>query len=48
LGAHPDRLRWNARYEGGFEASFEPHPLAVRALSLPLPDGPVADLAGGP
>ena len=28
--------------------SFEPHPLAVRALSLELPDGPVADLACGP
>jgi len=40
-------LRWNARYEG-FEGSFEPHPLAVRALSLRLPDGPVADLACGP
>src|SRR5215470_12792675 len=48
LASHPDRLRWNARYEGGFEASFEPHPLAVRALSLRLPDGPVADLACGP
>ena len=48
LAGHPDRLRWNARYEGSFEASFEPHPLAVRALSLRLPDGPVADLACGP
>jgi SAM-dependent methyltransferase len=48
LIGHPDRLRWNARYEGGLGASFEPHPLAVRALSLPLPDGPVADLACGP
>jgi SAM-dependent methyltransferase len=48
LASHPDRLRWNARYEGGFETSFDPHPLAVRALSLPLPDGPVADLACGP
>jgi SAM-dependent methyltransferase len=47
LARHPDRLRWNARYEG-FEGSFEPHPLAVRALSLRLPDGPVADLACGP
>ena len=41
-------MRWNARYRGGFEASFEPHPLAVQALSLRLPDGPVADLACGP
>jgi len=48
LGGHPDRVRWNARYGGGFEASFTPHPLAVRALALPLPDGPVADLACGP
>ena len=48
LAGHPDRLRWNARYEGGFGVSFDPHPLAVRALSLPLPDGPVADLACGP
>jgi SAM-dependent methyltransferase len=48
LADHPDRLRWNARYEGSFQASFEPHPLAVRALSLRLPEGPVADLACGP
>jgi SAM-dependent methyltransferase len=48
LASHPDRLRWNARYEGGFETSFDPHPLAARALSLALPDGPVADLACGP
>jgi SAM-dependent methyltransferase len=48
LTGHPDQVRWNARYRGGFEASFEPHPLAVQALSLPLPDGPVADLACGP
>ena len=27
--------------------SFAPHPLAVRALSMDLPDGPVADLACG-
>ena len=46
--SHPDRLRWNARYAGGFTPSFGPHPLAVRALALDLPDGPVADLACGP
>jgi SAM-dependent methyltransferase len=45
---HPDRLRWNAKYAGGFTPSFAPHQLAVRALSLELPDGPVADLACGP
>jgi SAM-dependent methyltransferase len=48
LAAHPDRLRWNARYEGGSGGSFEPHPLAALALSLDLPEGPVADLACGP
>jgi SAM-dependent methyltransferase len=48
LAAQPDRLRWNARYAGGFEASFHPHPLAERALALRLPDGPVLDLASGP
>jgi SAM-dependent methyltransferase len=47
-GDHPDRIRWNARYAAGFEPSFSPHPLAVRALSMDLPDGPVADLACGP
>jgi SAM-dependent methyltransferase len=47
LVRHPDRLRWNARYEGGFEPSFDPHPLVVQALSLGLPGGPVADLACG-
>ena len=45
---HPDRLRWNARYAGGFVPSFVPHPLADRALAMDLPDGPVADLACGP
>jgi SAM-dependent methyltransferase len=44
---HPDRLRWNARYAGGFVPSFAPHQLAVRALAMDLPDGPVADLACG-
>jgi SAM-dependent methyltransferase len=48
LAAHPDRLRWNARYLGGSGGSFEPHPLAETALALGLPDGPVADLACGP
>jgi SAM-dependent methyltransferase len=44
---HPDRLRWNARYAEDRAPSFTPHPLAVRALALGLPDGPVADLACG-
>ena len=45
---HPDRIRWNARYAAGAAPSFTPHPLAVRALALDLPDGPAADLACGP
>jgi len=48
LAGHPDRLRWNARYEDGFGGSFAPHPLAAAALSLDLPDGPVLELASGP
>jgi SAM-dependent methyltransferase len=45
---HPDRLRWNARYAGGFQPSFTAHPLAEAALEMDLPAGPVADLACGP
>jgi SAM-dependent methyltransferase len=48
LAGRPDRLRWNARYAQGPGASFMPHPLAVAALSVPPPAGPVADLACGP
>jgi len=48
LAGHPDRQRWNDRYQGRGAVSFEPHPLAAAALALPLPDGPVADLACGP
>jgi SAM-dependent methyltransferase len=47
-GGHPDRIRWNARYAARSVPSFTPHPLAVRALALDLPDGPVAELACGP
>jgi SAM-dependent methyltransferase len=47
-GDHPDRIKWNAKYASGFVPSFRPHPLAVRALALGPPDGPVADLACGP
>jgi SAM-dependent methyltransferase len=44
-----DRDRWTKKYRAaGFTASFLPHPLAVRALALPLPPGPVLDLASGP
>ncbi len=48
LAEQPDRLRWNARYGSGFVPSFTAHPLAAQALALPLPDGPVLDLACGP
>jgi SAM-dependent methyltransferase len=48
LAGQPDRIRWNARYQGDFVASFTAHPLAVLALSMRLPDGPVLDLASGP
>jgi SAM-dependent methyltransferase len=48
LAGHPDRLRWNARYQGGTGAGFGAHPLAVQALAMPLPDGPVLELACGP
>jgi SAM-dependent methyltransferase len=47
LAGHPDRERWNARYECRKPVSFEPHPVAVQALSLGPPEGPVADLACG-
>ena len=47
-GDHPDRIKWNAKYGAGFVPSFRPNPLAVRALALVLPEGPVADLACGP
>ena len=48
LAGHPDRLRWNARYAASLPSPFAPHPLAAQALSLPLPRGPVAELACGP
>lgn len=49
LADNPDRLRWNERYRAaGYVPSFTAHPLAVQALSLPLPDGPVLELACGP
>jgi SAM-dependent methyltransferase len=52
LADHPDRLRWNARYDGVAAAPLRPHDLAVAALGGPLPDGPlpagpVLDLACG-
>ncbi len=48
LADQPDRVKWNARYSTGFSATFAAHPLAAAALSMPLPDGPVLDLASGP
>jgi len=47
LAGHPDRLRWNARYEAASSVVFAVHPLAERVLSMPAPDGPAADLACG-
>jgi SAM-dependent methyltransferase len=47
LAGHPDRLKWNARYADR-PPSFDPHPLAVLAVSMPLPPGPVLELACGP
>ena len=47
-GDNADRIRWNAKWAAGSAPSFTPHPLAVRALALDLPGGPVADLACGP
>ncbi|WP_067463850.1 class I SAM-dependent methyltransferase [Actinomadura macra] len=46
--ADTDRKRWNTKYEGSAETPFTAHPLAARALSLALPDGPMLDLASGP
>jgi hypothetical protein len=49
LADNADRLRWNDRYaRSGYTPSFAPHPLAERALEMPLPDGPVLELAAGP
>jgi SAM-dependent methyltransferase len=45
--AHSDRLRWNAKHSARDAPTFSAHPLASRALSLPLPDGAVLDLACG-
>ncbi|MBE1530592.1 methyltransferase domain-containing protein [Actinomadura algeriensis] len=55
LAGHPDRVRWNARYEAHGEGRVEgadapvprAHPLAAEALRE-APDGPVLDLACGP
>jgi len=46
LAGHPDRLRWNARYEGPAQPP-RPHDLALAALGRALPDGPVLELASG-
>jgi SAM-dependent methyltransferase len=49
LADNPDRLRWNDRYaSSGYAPSFAPHPLAEQAMGMPLPDGPVLELAAGP
>jgi hypothetical protein len=49
LADNVDRRRWNERYaSGAYGVSFEARPLARQALALPMPDGPVLDLASGP
>lgn len=45
---HTDRVRWNARYAAGPTELPPAHDLAALALSRPLPDGPMLDLACGP
>jgi SAM-dependent methyltransferase len=46
--ARDDSARWNARYGTDYVPSFEPHPVALSALALAPPPGPVLDLACGP
>lgn len=48
LADHPDRLRWNERYQHGYMPTFTAHPLAVQALEMRLPPGPVLEIACGP
>jgi len=47
IDQHPDRLRWNARYET-YAPLFASNSLAASALAMDLPPGPVLDLACGP
>lgn len=44
---HPDRLRWNARYDAAGQPVFEAHPLIAAARTAGMPDGPVLELASG-
>jgi SAM-dependent methyltransferase len=46
LQRHPDRDRWNARYQQAL-ADFTPHELVESALHSGLPEGPVLELACG-
>jgi len=46
LADHPDRRRWNARYDGQVP-SFEPHGLLAAARELAPPGGAVLELACG-
>lgn len=43
---HPDRVRWNARYETT-SPDFAPHPFVAEALRAGIPDGRVLELACG-
>ncbi len=47
LAGNSDRLRWNSKYAEGFGTAFQVQPLAVEALSLRLPPGPMLELASG-
>jgi len=46
LAAHPDRVKWNAKFAGQ-TPSFVPHPVARQALPLVPPGAPVLELACG-
>lgn len=43
---HPDRVRWNARYETT-SPDFAPHPFVAEAFHAGVPDGRVLELACG-
>ncbi|WP_166345263.1 methyltransferase domain-containing protein [Phytoactinopolyspora limicola] len=46
LQHHPDRLRWNQRYQAN-PPTFTAHRLVTEALAAGFPDGPVLELAAG-
>jgi hypothetical protein len=44
---HPDRLRWNERYQSRSARLFQARELGTRALACGVPSGRVVELAGG-